>query len=274
MIELTSSHDTKLDVMQSFTVMDKTGKVAVKGQFDTFSSLHLYLFAIHGKHITRDKLYHPCQHTYRGGLLSVEIAGKEYLTISCSECNNIKLMDLQTGGVTIAYIGKKMMKMCKGEGNTLYVKSVQDQILELDCTHPVFSKIKVMNTEMGGNSYYIGLCYVPSPYRYIISTNGEKIVATACDTNTRVWKIKIGFPIKRFDPHGLLYSQRHHAILVADGNKNRIVVLNPSNGDTLQTLMLPGMGTIVDLCLNNHQLVVKHRSGIIEKNKISFFSIN
>ena len=271
-MHLTSSHDIKLSVVGRLAVMKSTGQVVVDGHFDVLSSLSLYLFSFHGKHINHDKLKIPCHH-YAGGFLCVEIKGKEYLAISCPDCRNIKLLDLLTGQVTIAFSSKSLRKMCEGEGHTLYVKSVEDQVMELDCTHPVFTKIKTMNTELKGNPNYKGMCYVPSPYRYIVATNGDKIVSTACDTNTRVWKVKQG-SLKNIDPHGLVYSQRHHAILVADGNKNRILVLNPSNGDTIQEVLFSGMGNIVDLCMNNDQLVVKHISGFIHKNKISFFSIN
>ena len=253
--------------------MKRTGQVVADGQYREGSSLSLYLFSVHGKHITSDKFNNSCQHS-PGGLLCVEIAGKEYLAISCPKCRNIKLLDLQTGQVTGVFWGKILRRMCQGEGGTLYVESAEDEVLELYCTLPVFTKTKTMNTEIESNSKYRGMCYVSSPYRYIVVTNGDKIVSTACDTNTRVWKVKQGFPLKSIDPHGMLYSQRHHSILVADGKKSRILVLNPSNGDTTQEITLSGMGNIISLCINNNQLVVKHISGIFNKAKMSFFSVN
>ena len=246
--------------------MKKTGEVVVTGQGRKFS---LYVYSLHWQHLTDRRLNIPCKHASGKGLLCLEIPGKEYLAISCSDCRDIKLMDLNTNDVTKAYGGEKwLVKMCEGEGNTLYVEASHDQVLELDCTHPVFSKLKTINTRMDG--YFKGMTYVPSPHRLLIASNGQKVVAISCETNRTAWRRqKASFDS---NPRGLFYSKTHHTILAADGKHSRILVLDPGTGNTLQTIDLPGMGTIKDLSFSGDQLVV--RNDKMFKKQISFFSVN
>ena len=107
-----------------------------------------------------DKFKIPCKHSGRVGLLSVEVAGKELLALSCSKCRVLKLLDLQAVDVLEAYSGEKGI-MCKGEENTIFVEASYDQVLELDCTHPVLRKIKTINTRNEWLFQRDVLCTVP-----------------------------------------------------------------------------------------------------------------
>ena len=157
--------------------------------------------------------------------------------------------------------------MCEGEGNTLYVEASRDQVLELDCTRPVFSIIKILSFKMNG--YFKGMCYVPSSHRLLVASNGRKVVAISCDTNRIVWRRKEGYFTS--DPCGLYYSQTYYAVLVADGEHSRIPVLDPGTGNTLQTMDLPGMGTVKNVSFSGDQLVV--RNDKFYEKEISF-SVN
>ena len=223
-------------------------------------------FNLNCKKVIYDKFEIPCKHSGRVGLLSVEVTGKELLAFSCSKCRDIKLVDLQTTNVMMAYNGEKGM-MCKGEENSLFVEASYDQVLELDCTHPVLRKRKTINTTISG--YLKGMCYVPSPYRSLVASNGQEVVSVACDNNAVTWRRKQGSFYS--EPHGLFYSKMHQAILLADGSLGRILVLDPRTGTVSQAIKLSGMGDR-ELCLSDDQLIVRHNISL--RKHISFYSVN
>ena len=264
---LASSHDTKLSAILGFTLMEKTEKIVVKCRSGNFGSVFLYIYPLHSQDLIPEKRNVPCNHSGRVGLLGLVISGIEYLAISCSECRDIKLLDLETMKVIKAYSGEKgVMRMCQGEGNTLYVEACNDQVLELDCTHTTFTKRKMFNRTIHG--YFKGMCYVPSPCRLLIGSNGEEIVAIDCDTYRRAWK---RIKISQTDPRGLFYSKIHDAILVADGYWSNVTVLEPDTFQTRQKLEFPEMGTFRNLFLHGNQLILRHNSFV--KRYVSFFSI-
>ena len=95
------------------------------------------------------------------------------------------------------------------------------------------------------------------------------MVAISSDTNRILWRRKEGYFTS--DPRGLYYSQTYHAVLVADGKHSRILVLDPGTGNTLQTMDLPGMGTVKNVSFSGDQLVV--RNDKFYEKEISF-SVN
>ena len=251
--------------------MKKAGLNVFKAGMEVFGVLEplaLYVLPLDTQEVIYNKINIPCRHNCRAGLLALEISGIEYLAISCPDCKDIKLLNLFTCDLTTAYSGKKMLRMCEGEGNTLYVEASHNRVLELDCSQTVFSRTETLTTKMSGN--FRGMCYVPSPYRLLVASNGRKVVAIARDTNKIAWERNK--PCFNTDPRGLYYSKVHHAILVADGNHSRILVLNPDTGRKIQTIRLPGMGEIIHMCLNNGQLIVRHSN--LFGRKISVFSVN
>ena len=254
--------------------MKKTGKVLVKGQRGDLKPFVLYVYSLHGIQLVHEKLKFPCKHSGRVGLLGLIISGIEYLAVSCPECRDIKLLNPDSLELIIAYSGEgEVMRMCPGERNTIYVEASHSQILELDCTHRVFSKTKIIHTQIEG--HFKGICYVPSPHRLVIASTGKKVVAISSDSGKMIWKRKYrSFYHDHYDPHdphGLAYSQMHSAILLADGFTSRMLVLEPPTGYTRQIINLPGTGHFRNLCLNGNQLVLRHNN--FWKKYISFFSV-
>ena len=242
----------------------------IKGQSSDFKPFFLHVYTLHGQTLVHDKLKVPCKHRGRVGLLSLVISEIEYLAISCSECRDIKLLDLQTMNVIKAFSGEtELMKMCEGEGNTIYVEVFAGQILELDCKRTVFNTTKIINTGIEGNLK--GLCYVPSPYRLLdVSSDFKAVAAISLATDVMVWERDQGFFDS--DPYGLYYSMQHRAIFLAEGSFSRILVLDPGTGSTVQRINLPGKGVIKALGFYNDQLVV--RSNTCLKKQISFYKLN
>ena len=119
------------------------------------------------------------------------------------------------------------------------------------------------------SGYFKGMCYVPSPYRSLVASNGQEVVSVACDNNAVTWKRKQGSFYSQ--PHGLFYSEMHQAILLADGSLSRILVLDPRTGTVSQAIKLSGMGDIRELYISDDQLIVRHNISL--RKHMSFYSV-
>ena len=240
----------------------------------------LYQLSLQEGHLIEKEVKHLCEH--RAWLLCVQVAGREYLALSCDECKDIKLMIIpqrkkgilrQFGSgssmqceVITAFSGEEVESMCHGEENRLFVKSSGDNVLELDTSTTTFTKVRTIKT---GWSYYIGLCYVPDPHRLLVVRNDNEVRAVSCDDNTVVWKVQKNDDL---DPGRLLYIPGHDAILVADWPKNRVVVLNSGTGLQIQSITLPhNVCAIRRMCLFNDQIIVASEG---DGRSISYFSLS
>ena len=252
--------------------MKKTGKVVLMGRTGDFKPFLLHVYKLQGQKLVHDKLGAPCKHTSRICLLSVVISEKEYLAFSCSECRDIKLLDLETMEVIKAYGGeRRLMRMCEGEGNTIYVEASHGQILKLNCTDTVLSVTNII--DKGEDVAIRSMCYVPSPYRLlVVSDYFRDVQVISVDTNAEQWARLDELRTTDSDPYGLFYSSEHRILLLADGKFSGILVLNPGTGDTLQTINLPGKGDIRALGFSDDHLVLRNNTCL--KRKISFFKVN
>ena len=255
------------------TVMRETGLSVVSTQLG-----YLYQLSLQEGRLIEKQIQHPCKHSYVY-LLCVQVAGREYLALSCVRCRDIKLMVipkrkkgimLRFGSgssiqceVITAFSGEEVERMCQGEENRMFVLS-SGGVLELDTSSTTFTKVKIMN--IGYSSYYIGLCYMPDPHRLLVVSDGNEVRAVSCDDNTVVWKVKKDDDL---NPGPSLCIPGHNAILVADWPKNRVVVLNPGTGLRIQTITLPNnVYKIRGMCLFNVIIVESEGNG----RRISYFS--
>ena len=86
-----------------------------------------------------------CDHSRdRINFLPVTIKMKEYLCVSCYNCRQIWLMNLETKQVTVAYTGLDVQRMCQGEANTLYTVDRIDVISVLDMSGTNFTLRKTL----------------------------------------------------------------------------------------------------------------------------------
>ena len=143
------------------TVMRETGLIVVstKGW-----SRFLLQLSLQAGWLVDKQIQPPCEDTL--SLECVQVAGWEYVAISCIDCRNIKLMNLNKQNpnsgpkiqyeVITAFNGDWVGHMCQGEDNKLFVQSDNDTVLELDRSTTAFTKVRTINT---GPTY--SLCYVP-----------------------------------------------------------------------------------------------------------------
>ena len=220
----------------------------------------------------------PCEHDYLY-LLCVQVACVEYLAVSCNYCKNIKLMDLNKQKINSSELkliqyevmtvfnGKKVGRMCHGEEKRIFVQSNKDTVLELNTSTTTFTIVKAIKT-----GSFLSLCYVPDPHQLLVVSDLNGVRAVSCDDNTDMWVVQED---DNLDPGRLLYIPSHNAILVADWEKNKAVVLNAGNGSLIHTIpLLDDVRNIQGLCMVSGQIVVASE-GMGEGNRrILYFSLN
>ena len=143
--------DTELVVWPhtDFTVMPSTGDVVLYGK--TSDSDHPMLHVYKGLATSWKKersISAMCQHEECISLLPVTIKNKEYLAISCIDCEKIRLYNMTTGEITTAFHDPNYNpgRMCHGDTGQIYVAHAvkSSPILQLDCSRPQFGLIKTI----------------------------------------------------------------------------------------------------------------------------------
>ena len=291
---MSADKDTGVNVRAygGFAVLDSTDIVVVSGQRDSPS---LYQFPI-TNHADQNQTEVPCRHVQFP--LCLDISDKQYLVLSCDRCKNIKLVDsaIEEGKKVEqkalldkpVYEGERVKKMCQGDKNILYATvHGTDRVLELKWFGGKFIEIKRIST---GIKYPDGLCYVPPPHRLIVVSDhdggkvqavwpsvssvmaqrltGEQPVSSrgrsdSYERGVIVWKLSGAVDSKRIYPRGLLYLHSRQAVLVADGERRRVLVLESQTGSVLQTVRpdIPGpiLSVMFDLCKYKEELLVSYR---------------
>ena len=252
--------------IHDMTVMRETGLIVV----NTWQGF-LFKLSLQEGHFIEKEIKRPCEHGVPVYLLCVQVAGIEYLALSCVQCRDIKLMNLnkQKGSssesqlmqyeVTTTLSGEFVSHMCHGEENRLFVLLLHDVVLELDTSTTTFTKVRYINTGWGH-----GLCYVPDPHRLLVVSYDNEFHAVSCDSNKEVWRVKHG----DLHPGKFACATTHESIIVADRYSKKVVILNSSTGPWLQSIQLPiNVCEIRGLCVYSHQLIVYSES------RISYFSL-
>ena len=246
------------------------------------------LFQLNLTNQTRKEIEVPCQHLVYP--LSLKVAMKEHLVLSCKTCKNIKIAPISSlkddektpADFQIALEKEAVGKMCEGGKNYFYAEHVDThEILELDCSTPSFSIRQRVDI---GVKHPDGLCYMPSPLNMLVVSDhqGRKVQAVSCESQKIVWSLSGSVEGRKIYPHGSLYSASYAdraSVLIADGEKSRVLVLEAESGSHLQTIgtsdnTWPKMCVMFDLSFYQEQnpdtkwLVVSHRDypGYVDEN--------
>ena len=210
-----------------------------------------------------------CPHNRCDDMSPVVMSGRELLAVSCHVCLTIRVCDLSTKSVSVAFNNGKYCpaQMCQGTPGFVYAIHVpllksKVKLMLLNCVQSMFPVGKLRQLEIKSCT---SIAYLPDPYRLIaisVISPIRGVQAVCCDTGEVKWE----FP---GNVHGILYSEAHDSLLV--GQPGKVVVLCPREGSLLQTIDLPGLGDIKDLCLYHDQLIIHH---VKDGHKITYLSIN
>ena len=248
------------------TVMRETGLLVVSTTCGSLYQLSLE----EGELVEQIKF--PCEHRLIY-MLCVQVAGREYLALSCPDCRDIKLMNLnkQKGNssesqliqyeVITAFRGQWVRHMCQGEENRLFVQSSDSVVLELNTSTTTFTKVRTI--DIGDLRFLYGLCYVPDSHRLLVISDRDEVRAVSCDDKKTIWTVH-----SDLNKAKIAYMPTHKSIIVADCSRNRVVILSPIDGSLMQSIQLSDyVHAIQGLYFYNDQIIV------IYVDDISYFSL-
>ena len=278
-LQLLSTHDAGIKVwFKGFTVMPKSGEVVMSGSEDEDASWSLFVFSLKDEKSSRKKINSSCGHKGLAFTAPLIIAGREKLVVSCWKCDDLKLLDLQTGEWSTAFKDCAPANLCPGGSGTIFLQSWRDQsILQLDSTGPVFKGLlKTLHTDM----WCLAMCYIPPPVNALVVSDflSSKMVALSVESGGLMWEFQrqeggVYYQQKRvvYDRSGLLFHPEHNVLFVADGIRKRVLAVDPGTGGLIQTIDLPEMGAVYDLYLYKDQIVMLRKNEDIRK--ISYFNL-
>ncbi len=265
--ELVRQSKHQLDIQYAFdiTVLPLSGDLVVLGQAAREQEA-FYVFALQdGKLVKRRSVKRPCQR-HHGALYCFEILGlvvqrQELIAACCDGCSDIKLVDPKTGSATTAYEGKRLYFMCHGARERLWVKEYdKNTVFELNCSIRTFSETgrSVTFRGMGEKSSY-SVCYLSTNDALAAGAfDQDTICAYQCSTESLLWKINDG-------QWGYFFCPEHDVLLAV--SDVRAHLMDPSNGDVLQTIRNEASFTSVCWCKN--QLVT-----VDNKKCTNFFTLH
>ncbi len=220
-----------------------------------------------------------CEHQKNITILALVIQGQEYLCVACmlppakGGCGKIYAINLKDGKVGVAYQwdGHYPGNMCPGQPGVIHVNhSVKEcPILELDCSQLPFTHTG--RTIQSGMENMYDMCYTSDPKPMLIfSNNPTHVRAVSVDTLQPLWEIRgvdtLGCP------QGVT-PINNGCIILADGNKNKLVILRSRDGKVIHTHPIENCDVAAEPFLINNQKQLVLRYKYQGKNYIALYQI-
>ena len=204
-----------------------------------------------------------CGHSPRGIILApMAVDKKEYLSLSCHVCRNIRLINLETNKVSVACRGIRVYRMCLGESDTLYTMDRYGLISVFDISGPNFT-LKCKLSKIDENAYRSNMCYMNEHDMILLSSySGQRLCAMRSSDGQIVWNK----PIEQIDgkvcmPLRVVYLPQVDSLIVGDEATGQIVVLSGKSGDVVQTVEMKEVTSIRDLHVRDDELMLTLDSG-------------
>ena len=97
-LDLISSHDMNVRLIRDMTVMRETGIIVVSTGY-----FKLFQFSLQEGSLIEKQIERQCKHVCYN-LFCVQVAGQEYLAVSCEQCADIKLMNINKQKLSSDYL--------------------------------------------------------------------------------------------------------------------------------------------------------------------------
>ncbi len=253
-----STSKTGLQRSRMFTVLPKSADILVEGQreWNVDWTLTQYTPQAGRPQISR-QLGRTCKHEYPDDLLGLLLEKQEYLAVSCRECKDIKLINLLTSKISVAFHSDMSCDtMCVGKPDRIWVWCWGDYtVKELNCTTTTFAET---GRKIISRNPCWSLCYLSAPHRAVALTHFHSIEAVSYETGEQLWQLS-KIDGKMVEPHGVAFSTEEQVILLADGFHRTIVLLDPGTGSAMQMFDLPMSSPWNVLWGQNHLFL--HHSG-------------
>ncbi len=273
-----STHNTGLQDARRFTVMPKSGRIVILGQAPKSDVWALHLYKLEGRRLQKIRQVNkPCEHADLCDVLGMVVEDEELLAVPCWTCADIKLVNVDTGKISIAYSGEeKPGRLCYGEPGRIWVylkKDRKDMLRELDCSRKSFTDTG-RKVDVTAGCWYV--CFVPLVGGALVLSHDDWAEAVSCETGQQLWRLDGKVDGKMIVPHGVALHREHQLLVVADQNNNRILVTDPGSG--AQSLPLPGNNPTNFAWLGDQLLLLHGQHGtsisnirLIDPEKGAFF---
>ena len=242
-----------------------TGEIVLHGSKVTYDppNYKFYFFNKDGKQSALP-INTLCEHDRFINILSVFVEGKEFLCNSCYICQAIRLIDLKSNKVSIAYQGE-IWKMCPGEEGQLYI--VHDGRLSiLDITSMNFT---LKHTFFGNKELFPDhMCYI-SEFRLLVFSQQMGLFCALDSRNGHVvWnRSNILQEECKCELLGLIYHPKTKMLVIGDYANRLLLVADSQTGQVIQSE--PIEGKPFDLHLRGNELVIRYGAVM----KLSFYSV-
>ena len=202
---------------------------------------------------------------------SLMINRREELIVSCSHCNDIKLLDPDTSNYRTVFFDFRVFCFCDGGNETIFVQTCDDySLLQLDCSDPVYrGPLKTLESDES-DEVCPYMCYIPPPIDALVLNHrrSSKVFAMSVEKGEVLWEFgkKKAMRVINFifgseeemDCRGLFFSPKYKILLITDGLNKKLKVVSPENGSLIQFIDLPDLGEIWSLRVYDDQVVILH----------------
>lgn len=240
-----------------FTELPGSGHIVVKGQKTDDAPWTLYEYKLDRGRIQKVReVKQTCGHeTCTPELLGVVVEGEDLVAVSCWECGDIKLVNMDTGETHTAYKIDRPDFMCQ-PGRIWLSCLVDPTVRELDCTTKTF--VLTGNQVSAEQSHNI--LYLTAPYKTLVLYHYGWIEAISCDTGQQIWKMNKAGATANI-PRGLVLHSKHKLLVFANPKLAAVLLLDPVTGSTICSLSLHRWGHVWELCVTKDQLLILHGKG-------------
>ncbi len=278
-LELSASCDIGLFETFGLAVMPLTGEVVIGGKATSKECWVLHIFALVGRQLQKVReLKASCQHGKFRNFLGILSRGRELLALACEECQDVKLVDVMSGEVSVGYkteLGDPILVYAGEAGKMWLSGSWGGELIEL----------KVSSSRLAATGRMVrvrweecfSMCYLPPPVCAVVGTKwcGDSCMCVSCKTGEKNWELEGVVDGEKIGVYGMAFCPKLQILLLADRDSSRILVLDPCCGSHLQTCHVPvELGVLCELSLHNDQLFMRTYHPIEGSYKLSCFTLS
>ncbi len=199
----------------------------------------------------------------------VELIAGQYLADLCEGCNEIVVIDMNTGRgrQSAIEVGCLLGTMCAGPGEgSLLVWDKRGQTviqLQWDESRKLLQETRRLQVR---GEWVDCMCYVTQADLIVLSCGWKVVKAVALQGGgqRRVWQVQGEVLGKRINPWGVS-SDSEGRVYIPDGHNRRVLVVNGYTGEVIQELLQDaGLGDVWRVCClsNPSQLLVHHTKAL------------
>ncbi len=264
-------------------MLPHSGKAVVCGENERNNQWVIRVFSPSDGKLEKTKEIKAPDQEWPNDCLGVVVEGTEYLAMVSGPGGSVKLINLASGKVHLAYdvyenrekrSAHQPVAICLGDSKRVWLCLFEGEVVELDC-----SGLKFTPT---GRKFHLkrrdcfGLCYLPARDALVATyPRSDLFLCVSCESGEKLWEMNWKENGKGIYPRKAIFSHQHQVLVVTDITNSRIQIFEGEDGSHVQSVALPGdVGEPEDMCLHNQLLLMYSYSRAQNVHKVSGFSLN